>query len=285
MKRLLERVEEFNLNREKRFRGKIENSILYLVHDLNSNELSSTITALKSITKFQDIIALQSQNLNSILGKEKNSVLLTLHLALDTELLEHNRISNWAFEHNFFQLNPYNKIAKIFDDKYLFYALMCANDIKQAFTVSWIKGTEALGSNDRTKLEGIKNFVIKPRNGTEKMDFLLVDNLDSETSLKHIAKIHQYDDALIQEAINFSSEFKVLYFQGDFYSSRNINGKLENLLFDFVELLEDYSSDNQIIMPEVFSVDILELNGGDDYLILEANIRPGAMYKQINPPC
>ena len=74
-----------------------------------------------------------------------------------------------------------------------------------------------------------------------------------------------------------SSEFKVLYLHGQFYAKEQIDKSLMAQLNDFLDLLDDYAKCNELIMPEIFSIDVLEtMDRG--YLFLEANIRPAAIY-------
>lgn len=273
---LLEKIEEFNLGRDKSFRGEIRNSTLYIIHELDASQLSSSIAKLKELTEFREIQTIHISALDEFLTniEDKDSaVILTMHLALDQEINTHRRISNQVFNSDVFQMNPYNKIAKIFDDKYLFYALMAANAVKQPYTELITKGQ----NSNSTKLSNFSKLIGKPRHGTEKIGFKHLSTLDSEETLEHIAKIHEYDDCIIQEAIEFNSEFKVLYLQGKFYCKREIDKALKAEIYEFTDLIDDYAKRNQIIMPEIFSLDILEtMDRG--YLILEANIRPAAIY-------
>lgn len=274
---LLEKIEEFNLGRGKSFRGDIRNSTLYIIHELDASQLSSSIAKLRELTQFREIQTIHISALDEFLPsvEDKDSaVILTIHLALDQEINTHRRISNQVFNSDIFQMNPYNKIAKIFDDKYLFYALMTANAIKQPYTELISKGQKF----NSQKLNCYSKLIIKPRHGTEKIGFKRIDSLNSEETLEHINKIHDYDDCIVQEAIEFNSEFKVLYLQGKFYAKREIDKSLKAEIYEFVDLIDDYAKRNQIIMPEIFSLDILEtMDRG--YLILEANIRPAAIYK------
>jgi glutathione synthase/RimK-type ligase-like ATP-grasp enzyme len=282
--------EEYNLGREKRFRGDISSATLYIVHDLDAKELEQTIYRLKELTEFKSIETIHSSKLDEILSKleQKNSaVFLTMHLSLDSEIANHQKISGKLLTQGVFQLNPYNKIAKIFDDKYLFYALLTANAIKQPYTELIAQNhaitEKSLNDMQHRLSKEAKHFIIKPRNGTEKIDFMEFDSLNAAEVRQQITKIHKYDDCIIQERININKEFKVLFLQGKLHISKTQSEKasdpaLLTELYEVIDLIDDYAKQNQIIMPEIFSLDVLEtMDKG--YIILEANIRPAALYR------
>ncbi len=293
MSLLHKNFEEYNLGREKRFRGEAANAILYIVHNLDAKELEQTTSRLKVLTEFKDVQTLESSKLDELTQKIKDkdsAIFLTMHLALDQEIASHQKISGTLLANSLFQLNPYNKIAKIFDDKYLFYALLTANDIKQPYTELIAQGqvinNEYLEKIQRKLEEHCKKcqgYIIKPRNGTEKIDFMEFENLSADLVKERIKKIHKYDDCIVQERIAINQEFKVLYLEGKLHitqsqASKSTDKALFDELYQFVDLIEDHAKLNQIIMPEIFSMDILEtMDRG--YMILEANIRPGALYK------
>jgi hypothetical protein len=278
MKLLEQKIEEFNLGREPKFRGDIKQATLYLVHSLDASQLKESIKAFKSMTDFKSVITCHIDDLGKLLDKDKDSLMIyTTHLALDKEISLHKQISNWAFEHNIFQLNPYNKIAKIFDDKYLFYVLMIANEIPQPYTVSLLKKGAVILGAERVKLDSFDSLAIKPRRGTEKIDFASIKSLKFELEHPAITKIRKYDDCLVQEFIEAELEFKVLYLHGKFHFPKNISEtSLNPLLEEFVDLIESYGTQNEIIVPQIFTLDILKR--AHEYIILEANIRPAAVY-------
>ena len=282
--------EEYNLGREKRFRGDISSATLYIVHDLDAQELEKTISRLKELTEFKSIETLHSSQLDETLSKlqHKNSaIFLTMHLTLDNEISNHQKISSKLLSHSVFQLNPYNKIAKIFDDKYLFYALLTANAIKQPYSELIAQNhhydEDSLKEIQARLLKHSQHFIIKPRNGTEKIDFMEFDSINTTEVKEQIAKIHKYDDCIVQEKININKEFKVLYLQGKLHITKTQSEKASDQalfveLYEIIDLIDDYAKQNQIIMPEIFSLDVLEtMDKG--YIILEANIRPGALYR------
>jgi hypothetical protein len=109
------------------------------------------------------------------------------------------------------------------------------------------------------------------------------DSLNTPEVKQQINKIHKYDDCIIQERININKEFKVLFLQGKLHISKAQSEKasdpaLLTELYEVIDLIDDYAKQNQIIMPEIFSLDVLEtMDKG--YIILEANIRPAALYR------
>lgn len=277
MKLLEQKIEEFNLGREPKFKGDVKQSTLYLVHSLDAKQLKESIKTFKKLSEFKHVRTCHIDKLDDLLKEGKDSLMIyTTHLVLDKEIELHKQISNWAFEHNIFQLNPYNKIAKIFDDKYLFYVLMVANEIKQAFTVSLMKRDAVLLGEEREKLDSYDKLVVKPRHGTEKIDFAVIESRKFELDNQAIKKIRKYDDCLVQECLEIDLEFKVLYFYGKFYYPKKIKEDVKDLLNDFLDVIESFGAKNEIIVPQIFTVDIVK--SGDKYTILEANIRPAAVY-------
>lgn len=279
----LEKIEEFNLGRDQRFKGDIDQSVLLLIHELAADQLNTTQQRLIEIGPFKTIFKIHIDDLQKQLAEfETKSNLATFitHLSLDNEINTHRKSSNQILEQGIFQLNPYNKIAKIFDDKYLFYALMTANAINQPFTQlidvkNFKEATLSFKDFDR-----FEQLIIKPRYGTESRDCIKVSSIESTEAIQQINKIHSYDDCVLQEALKYSREFKVLFFYGKFFApagltiSKGLRGQLD----DFIDLLDDYAKSNHIIMPEIFSIDILEtMDRG--YIFLEANIRPAAIYQ------
>ncbi len=277
----LAKFEEYNIGRVRSFHLNFSEAKVFLLHDLEAEILSETLKHLKSLEIFAELETVYFKNIDSLDTNDlENSVIFTTHLNLDSEIATHQKISSWAFEHQFYQLNPYNKIAKLFDDKYMFYVLMKANDFKQAETFVVAKGQATL---EDLQLKDFRKLILKPRCGTESRDTEIVDA--SELSLNNdiVCKILNYDDVLIQNFIEKKNEFSVLYLCGKFYSKTKIdNPNLENTLKEFTEMLEDYSRRNQVIMPHVFSLDILELDSGK-LMILEANIRPAKIYSYKSP--
>ncbi|MDA0771828.1 MAG: hypothetical protein O3C63_02685 [Cyanobacteria bacterium] len=287
-------VEEFNFGRDKRFRGDIGQSTLYIIHELDAKQLEASITKLGQLCPYKNFVTVHFDKIETELATlvdKANAAVLIMHLSLDNEINTHRKISNKILSYGIFQLNPYNKIAKIFDDKYLFYALMMANAVSQPKTWLLEKSKRSVRGdnndlhrkyieylNDLLDIHKYKRYVIKPRCGTENIDCISVDNLTCTESLEQIEKIQSYDDCILQEAIEFSSEFKVLYLHGKFYAKNQINKPLMAQLNDFLDLLDDYAKTNELIMPEIFSLDVLEtMDKG--YLFLEANIRPAAIHQ------
>lgn len=268
--------EEFNLGRQKSFYSNFIDAKLFIVHDLEVAVLSETLAYLKESQIFQDVQTIYFKNIDSLQGVNRDKTLiLTTHLNLDSEISSHQMISSWAFEQKLYQLNPYNKIAKLFDDKYMFYVLMKANDFKQANTQVLSKLHNSL---DKLQLSSFNKLMIKPRCGTESRDSDSFETSDNTGQAELVEKILNYDDVLVQEYLETNNEFSVLFLDGKFFlQAPNDNPNLKQTLNEFLEMLDDYSRRNQVIMPHVFSLDILELTSGK-LMILEANIRPAKIY-------
>lgn len=276
MQRQVFNIEEFNLGREVRFRGEIENSILYLIHELPASKLESSAQEIKSKTAVKDVCLCHKNDLDSLLSKNRDQLLLYItHLTLDKEIISHQEISAWALKNNIFQWNPYNKIAKIFDDKYLFYVLMLANDIAQPYSLALLKDHR---DYDLSQFINYPKVIIKPRHGTENIDTQAINS--SELFFDHplIKKIKAYDDCLIQELIGFKIEHKVIFLDGALFSMHASSLALKNFVMDFVDLIDQYASKNAIIRPRIFTMDILE-TFDSKFFILEANIRPAAIFR------
>jgi glutathione synthase/RimK-type ligase-like ATP-grasp enzyme len=284
MTRVISKIEEFNLDREREFTFELKNTILYLVYDLDLKNLKQTLNQIKSYKIFKDIKAInyrtEKEKLNTL--DPSRSCIFSLHLSLDQEINTHHLISQTAFELDLFQINPYNKIAKIFDDKYLFYVLMKANDVKQPLTISVLQKSDLSISlkEEYPKFKNFKKIMVKPRHGTEKIDSLSFPTEENFTNASElIKKIIRYDDCLIQEFIEFKKEFKVLCFMGNFYTiDKQSNPYLKKYILEIVDILNDFALSNKIIMPKVFSLDFFEKEN-QELVLIEANIRPAGIFR------
>jgi hypothetical protein len=236
------------------------------------------------------------------------SEILSLHLSLDNEIKNHKLISDHAFKLGLKQLNPYNSFAELFDNKFLFYNFMLAEGFKQAKTyflkkdesLSELSATlQALGSDLKSDYHTILSpsirFILKPCFGTESIDqysFNLEDIiLKTPGFLEKIALIHQYDSVLIQEKLNFKEEYKIIFLYDNVFSAKALSEKILALCSQLVAAFKDYASfkseetalkhaSSSEIMPDIFSIDLLELASGD-LVILEANVRPAGIFKCV----
>lgn len=284
MARVISKIEEFNLDRERDFSFELKDTTLYLVYNLELKDLKQTINQIKSYKIFKDIKAInyhtEKEKLNTL--DPSRSCIFSLHLSLDEEINTHHLISQTAFEQNIFQINPYNKIAKIFDDKYLFYVLMKANDIKQPLTISVLQKSDITTclKEEYPKFKNFKKIMVKPRHGTEKIDSLSFETEESFTNASElIKKIIRYDDCLIQEFIEFKKEFKVLCFMNNFYTIEKLsNPYLKKYIVEIIDILNDFALSNKIIMPKVFSLDFFEKEN-QELVLIEANIRPAGIFR------
>ncbi|MDD9898284.1 MAG: hypothetical protein OXU45_04695 [Candidatus Melainabacteria bacterium] len=245
---------------------------LVLVHELDRGQLDASMERLAQLGDFSNLIAYDLEQVQTEQFPEGAKTLI-MHLSLDNEIDTHRELSLSLLKQSVSQLNPYNNIAKIFDDKYLFYALMVANAMAQPGTCLIERKADTSKELKRIFKRPSK-FVVKPRYGTEGHDVLTTN--DFQQALQHLDKIHAYDDALVQGFVEYDTEFKVLYLDGKFHAQKELSSSLQLLLDEFLAILDDYAKRNHLQMPEIFSLDILET--GSSYLILEANIRPAAIH-------
>ena len=140
-----------------------------------------------------------------------------------------------------------------------------------------IKKDAVLLGEERDKIASFDSIVVKPRHGTEKIDLETIESIRFDLDHPAIKKIRKYDSCLVQEYIEPDLEFKVLYFSGEFHFPKAIKEDIKDLLDDFLEVIESFGAKNEIIVPQIFTLDIIKSQG--KYIILEANIRPAAVYK------
>ena len=275
---------------------------VFIVCDLDPEDLSSTLEFLNSFSSEKSL----SKTFTTVLIDEflswgrdctNLSEILSLHLSLDNEIKNHKLISDHASKLGLKQLNPYNSFAELFDNKFSFYNFMLAQGFKQAETY-FIKKDEslselsatlhALGSDlkldYRTILSPSIRFILKPCFGTESIDqysFNLEDIiLKTPGFLEKIALIHQYDSVLIQEKLNFKEEYKIIFLYDNVFSAKALSEKILALCLQLLSAFKDYACFKSEFMPDIFSIDLLELAGGD-LVILEANARPAGIFKCV----
>jgi hypothetical protein len=174
---------------------------------------------------------------------------------------------------------------------------MLAEGFKQAKTyflkkdesLSELSATlQALGSDLKSDYHTILSpsirFILKPCFGTESIDqysFNLEDIiLKTPGFLEKIALIHQYDSVLIQEKLNFKEEYKIIFLYDNVFSAKALSEKILALCSQLVAAFKDYASFKSEIIPDIFSIDLLELASGD-LVILEANVRPAGIFKCV----
>lgn len=286
---------------------------VFIVCDLDPENLSLTVHFLnsfsseKSLHKIFSVVSLE-EFLTWRLASNASVEVLSLHLSLDNEIKNHKLISDHASKLGLKQLNPYNSFAELFDNKFLFYNFMLAEGFKQAKTyflkkdesLSELSATlQALGSDLKSDYHTILSpsirFILKPCFGTESIDqysFNLEDIiLKTPGFLEKIALIHQYDSVLIQEKLNFKEEYKIIFLYDNVFSAKALSEKILALCSQLVAAFKDYASfkseetalkhaSSSEIMPDIFSIDLLELASGD-LVILEANVRPAGIFKCV----
>lgn len=231
-----------------------------IIHELDINQLERSIAFLESEV-FADE-KLEAIHISEFINKAQAKKIITLHLDLNNEIANHQRVSEIAQSQGIVDLNPFNESI---DNKYLFNQLMLANDIKQAKTILIKQNTEM----NFNSINGNK-LVIKANHGTESRD-LKIFSKDQEDQIKqHIAKIHDYDDALIQEFIEHKKEYRILAANNKLFSAEQVTAELVSLATELLSILQ----------TDFVAFDILETN--DEYYVLEANSRPAAMHQSIN---
>ena len=232
---------------------------IFIVHDLAPDILKASIEALIKITNINKIQTLNKTEFLKL--TENNSFshecsIITLHLDLNEEIKNHEKISRHAELLKINQLNSYTKVTELFDNKYSFYKLMLANDIKQIKTKLIEKNT-----NPEKALQRIAEFmkeyksskyILKPNHGTESKDQFFIEHetftrkLELEEELKsYLKKVLSYDSIILQNFLNNSNTEKILYYKGQFI---NQNKHHEEILSEFLEALKALKIISQIFL-------------------------------------
>jgi hypothetical protein len=226
---------------------------LAIIHELDLDDFKKSILFIQKEIKPSEILCIKAFELNDCLLDDY--FFYTCHLNLSNELRTHENISlkikaekslnNFLFEKN------------IFDDKYLFYQFLLANNLPCPETLLLNKES----SNDfHTK-------ILKPRFGTEAIDF-------ADYSLPALRKILTYDDALLQEKINIHQEVKILVFCEQVFANQQINEELKRSLKTLITCIKNHLAE---LSPKIYSIDILISK--EDFYFLELNLRPGAFFR------
>jgi hypothetical protein len=292
---------------------------VFIVCDLDPKDLDSTLkflnssNSIKSLSKIFSVILLdeflswgRDSNLseidknteNQIMHRSLSTEILSLHLSLDNEIKNHKLISDHAFKLGLKQLNPYNSFAELFDNKFLFYNFMLAQGFKQAKTCHLQQSclpAEVYSALDTFNASGVDSFLIKPCSGTESIDqysFKLKEfSVKLDSILEKITMIQKYDSVLIQEKLEFKEEYKIIFLYDNVFSAKALSEKILALCAQLLSAFKDYASfksegtackhaSSSEIMPDIFSIDLLELVG-EDLVILEANARPAGIFKCV----
>ncbi len=244
---------------------------LYIIHELAAGDLAETAKYLSKLYGLET----ELMSLDSSWSFEPSSQVLILHLALDREIETHKSISERLSAFDIQQLNPYDKLAEIADDKYLFYEYMLAAELPQAAT-----SVVSRGSLNEDELKSIiydfasehSGIVLKPVHGTEKIDFMQLLEMDIlDIASEHAQKVLSYDDLLLQKYISAEAEYRVLYLDGKFYAKSEFPVEYKNQLEAIIAALA--------LKPRIIALDLLLKDGL--LLALEANIRPAAMARCV----
>lgn len=276
---------------------------VFIVCDLDPGYLSSTLeflnsfSSLKSLSKTFSTVSIE-EFLSWGLDFNLSAEILCLHLSLDNEIKNHKLISDHAFKLELKQLNPYNSLAELFDNKFLFYNFMLAEGFKQAKTCYLEKScskTEIYDILDNFTASKIDSFLIKPCSGTESIDqysFKLKEfSIELDSILEKITMIQRYDSLLIQEKLEFKEEYKIIFLYGSVFSAKALSEEILAFCSQLIAAFKDYVcfksegtarkyASSSKLVPDVFSIDLLELASGD-LVILEANARPAGIFKCV----
>lgn len=163
----------------------------------------------------------------------QNYELLILHLKLDSEISDHRNISLHASKLSFRQLNPYNSLSEIFDNKFQFYNFMLANGFRQAEThlINKIAPDEFINKHD--------NFILKPCSGTESIDQKKIKTLDTKF-YEYLSHIQTYDSAILQEEISFINEHKILFYKNHVMSANALNQNILDYCKKFYDVTQKH---------------------------------------------
>ncbi len=248
-------------------------SKLYIIHELAADQLVATSEFLA--TELSKEIVLCSIDQLSTVPNE--AMTLILHLKLDHEIETHKSISAQLDKLAANQLNPYDLLAEIADDKYKFYEYMRAAETPQVATVKLSRGSYSDDEINNLIFEFASNhsdtgIVMKPVHGTEQIDFFMMSEPDLlDIASQHAQKVLSYDDLLLQQYIHSVAEYRILYLMGKFYSKSQIPAAYKSQLQNMIEALP--------VTPKVLAFDILDQSGV--LLPLEINIRPAGMHRCI----
>jgi hypothetical protein len=242
---------------------------LYIIHELAAEDLVATISFLADKLNCD----VELLHLNSAWSFIDGSSVLILHLALDKEIETHKLISERLLAYNVEQFNPYDRLAEIADDKYLFYEYMLAAEIPQAAT-----SIVSRGSINEDELKSIIHafanvhggIVLKPSHGTEKIDYMQLLDMDIlDIASEHAQKVLSYDDLILQKYISADAEYRVLYIDGKLFSKTEFPSEFKSQVQPIIDALP--------IKPRILALDILSANG--ILIPLEANIRPAGIHR------
>ena len=259
---------------------------IVIIHDLERSLLSNSISALKKISLVENISTIHKNKFLEISDNssfDEDTSILVLHLDLRHEIKNHELISRHAQLLGLGQINQYNPITEIFDNKYKFYQFMIASGLEQLKTKKIISQTEALKIiHDFTSNSSSKNFILKTTHGTESRDQFHLSEKKINNNFQHIetelnsylTRVLNYDSIVIQEFLDNAETKKILIYMEQIIT-KNINEEEENLIKEFISELQEIQHE----LPKIFSLDLLYSESKT--IILEANSRPAAIYKYL----
>lgn len=248
-------------------------SKLYIIHELAAEQLEATAQFLSR--ELSVVVGLC--HCDNIASLAKDSMTLILHLKLDHEIEMHKAISSQLDKLELQQLNPYDLLAEIADDKYRYYEYMRAAETPQAASIKLSRGSYSDDEINNLIFEFAANhsdtgIVMKPVHGTEKIDFFMMLEMDLlNLACQHAQKVLSYDDLLLQQYISSDAEYRALYLMGKFYFRSEFPANYQSQLQAMLEALP--------LAPKVIAFDILDQGGV--LIPLEVNIRPAGMHRCV----
>ena len=117
--------------------------------------------------------------------------------------------------------------------------------------------------------------------GTESRDQLKLDINKSQELKQYLNNVHKYDDLLVQELIPITNEKKILCYESNLYCEQKLRTEEIKLINNFNSAVNFYTQKNNISTIKIYSLDLINAKQ-DKLILLEANIRPAGIYKQIS---
>ncbi|MCH2227715.1 MAG: hypothetical protein MK033_08070 [Candidatus Caenarcaniphilales bacterium] len=262
-------------------------SEILIVHELEAKLLNKTVEALSHISLKQNIVTI---NLEDFLNSSENyfntnTEILFLHFDLNNEISSHQLASKHARRLKLKEINPYNELSEIFDNKFLFYNFMLANGFKQAKSIKIDRTSNITQSiniiQNFAQKHNITKLLCKTVHGTESRDQLKLDINKSQELKQYLNNVHKYDDLLVQELIPITNEKKILCYESNLYCEQKLRTEEIKLINNFNSAVNFYTQKNNISTIKIYSLDLINAKQ-DKLILLEANIRPAGIYKQIS---
>ena len=222
-------------------------SEILIVHELEAKLLNKTVEALSHISLKQNIVTI---NLEDFLNSSENyfntnTEILFLHFDLNNEISSHQLASKHARRLKLKEINPYNELSEIFDNKFLFYNFMLANGFKQAKSIKIDRTSNITQSiniiQNFAQKHNITKLLCKTVHGTESRDQLKLDINKSQELKQYLNNVHKYDDLLVQELIPITNEKKILCYESNLYCEQKLRTEEIKLINNFNSAVNFYT--------------------------------------------